>query len=59
VTVTPELKLAVSPQIKVQFENGRDYYALDGHEIRLPLAPYPPPSREFLEWHGDMRFKSG
>lgn len=57
VTVTPSFELRVSRRIREEFENGRDYYALEGAPLRLPLAPNPPPSREFLEWHGDAVFR--
>jgi putative restriction endonuclease len=53
VTVTPELQLRVSGRIREEFENGRDYYALQGRDVRLPLTPNPRPSREYLEWHRD------
>jgi putative restriction endonuclease len=56
VTVTPDKRFRVSRRIREDFENGRDYYALDGHEIRLPVAPHVPPSRELLEWHSDTIF---
>ena len=36
---------------------GRDYYALPGSSVRLPLPPAPPPSAEYLEWHGDTVFR--
>lgn len=49
VTVTPKLELRVSRSIREEFENGRDYYALDGRDVRQPIAPHPPPSRELLE----------
>jgi putative restriction endonuclease len=55
-TVTPSLELRVSRQIRERYENGRDYYALDGRLIRKPLERYPAPRREYLEWHGDMKF---
>jgi HNH endonuclease len=58
VTVTPALQVRVSRRIREEFLNGRDYYALDGRDIRLPTAPNPPPNREFLEWHGDSVFRS-
>ncbi len=58
VTVTPSLELRVSRRIREEFENGRDYYALEGAPLRLPMPPNPPPSAEFLEWHGDMVFRS-
>lgn len=57
VTVTPSLELRVSRRIREEFENGRDYYALDRHPLRLPLPPAPPPSAEYLEWHGDLVFR--
>lgn len=57
VTVTPSLELRVSRRIREEFENGRDYYALDRHPLRLPLPPAPPPSAEYLEWHADAVFR--
>ena len=57
VTVTPSLELRVSRRIREEFENGRDYYALEGSSVRLPLPPAPPPSAEHLEWHGDTAFR--
>lgn len=56
-TVTPNLELRVSGKIRAEFENGRDYYALDRHKIRSPATAYPPPSREFLEWHEGTIFR--
>jgi putative restriction endonuclease len=57
VTVTPDLRLVVSRTIREEFENGRDYYALDGRQIRLPAAGNPPPARGYLEWHADTVFR--
>jgi len=57
VTVTPSLELHVSRRIREEFENGRDYYALQGASVRMPLPPAPPPSTEYLEWHGDVKFR--
>ncbi len=54
-TVTPSLELRVSRRIREEFESGRDYYALEGSSVRLPLPP--PPSAEYLEWHGDTVFR--
>jgi putative restriction endonuclease len=36
VTVTPDDHFQVSRCIKEEFENGRDYYALNGSSIPLP-----------------------
>lgn len=57
VTVTTDRRLRVSGRIHEEFENGRDYYALDGLEIRLPIAPNRAPSRDLLEWHADTVFR--
>jgi putative restriction endonuclease len=56
-TVTPARTVMVSRRIKEEFENGRDYYALDGRQIRPPARGFPPPSAEYLEWHADTVFK--
>jgi len=52
-----EHRYGVSRRIREEFENGRDYYALEGSLVRLPLPPAPPPSVEYLEWHGDTVFR--
>jgi putative restriction endonuclease len=57
VTVTPEHRLRVSKRIREEYQNGRDYYALEGTPLRPPALPNPLPSREFLEWHGDVVFR--
>ncbi len=51
VTITASMKVEVSRRIKEEFENGRDYYRLQGSIIRLPADPANRPSRDFLEWH--------
>ena len=57
VTVTPNYRFAVSGRIRQEFENGRDYYRLDGSEIRLPDIPRHRPSTEALTWHNSERFR--
>ena len=57
VTVAPDMRLRVSRRIHEEFENGRDYYALDGRDVRLPVAPHESPSRDLLEWHADTVFR--
>ncbi|HEX7706714.1 MAG TPA: HNH endonuclease [Thermoanaerobaculia bacterium] len=56
VTVTPELKFEVSRRIREEFENGRDYYRLQGSPIRLPDDPAHRPDAEALWWHNAERF---
>ncbi len=57
VTVTPDRRFRVSKAIRDEFENGRDYYALDGRAIRETLSFEARPAHEYLEWHSRRRFK--
>jgi putative restriction endonuclease len=56
VTVTPGRRFEVSRRIKEEFENGRHYYALHGHEIASPLVPTQAPDSAALTWHNENRF---
>jgi putative restriction endonuclease len=57
VTVTPDLRFAVSRRIREEFENGRHYYALDGRSIPPPRDRQHRPDPAVLAWHNDSRFK--
>jgi len=57
VTVTPEHRFEVSRRIREEFENGRDYYALHGSEVQLPIGRYPPPEPQTLDWHNREVFR--
>jgi putative restriction endonuclease len=58
ITVTPEFHVEVSRRIKEEFENGHDYYAFQGSElVSLPEKPIYHPSRDYLQWHNENRFK--
>jgi putative restriction endonuclease len=57
VTVTPDLKLEVSPRLKEEFENGRSYYEMAGRSIVLPKRANEQPSRQALLWHADHIFR--
>lgn len=51
-TVDPQNRqVVVSKRIKEQFENGKDYYKLEGRVIREPSEPWERPSAENLEYH--------
>lgn len=56
VTVTPELRFRVSPRLRTDWKNGREYYALEGREVEVPAKGGLRPEREGLEWHGDTIF---
>lgn len=54
VTVTPELRVEVSPQIKSEWFNGKAYYRLHGQRLAsVPQDPASRPSTESLTWHNE------
>jgi putative restriction endonuclease len=56
VTITPEYEFRASRRLRQEFENGEDYFAMEGKVLWLPPRPDDRPSREFLEWHNDVAF---
>jgi putative restriction endonuclease len=56
VTVTPDHVFEVSPRIREEFENGRDYYAMHGKPLLLPRRNELRPNATALEWHNACRF---
>jgi putative restriction endonuclease len=55
--VDQDLKLKVSPKIREEFSNGRDYYVHQGQKlVVIPPEGQDQPSRECLEWHLKERF---
>lgn len=56
ITVTPEYRVEVSKRIRQEFNNGDDYYAMHGRQIRLPELEQLRPSRELLGWHNETVF---
>lgn len=58
VTVNPDLRFQVSHRIKDDYENGREYYAMQGKPlIVVPESPLERPSRAQLRWHNDNIFR--
>jgi putative restriction endonuclease len=57
VTVSPALRIHVSSRIREEFENGRDYYALEGQKLRAPVRSEDLPDPAALEWHADAVFR--
>ncbi len=55
--VDQDFKVRVSPKIREEFENGRDYYIYDGQKLKvIPEKPAEQPSHDYLEWHLKQRF---
>ncbi len=57
VTVTPEHNFEVSGRIRDEYENGRDYYALNGKKIYVPPSPAFRPEDKYLTWHNEKVFR--
>lgn len=57
VTVTPDLHFEVSQRIREEFENGRDYYALQGRRISVPAEAERKPDPGILSWHNENLFR--
>ena len=58
ITVDPkERRIVVSKRIREEFENGRDYYRLDGQAIAIPSDPLALPSTDSLQFHAENVFR--
>jgi putative restriction endonuclease len=58
ITVTKDLRVEVSPKIKEEYENGREYYRFHGSPVgNLPDASHDRPGSQFLEWHNEQVFR--
>ena len=59
VTVTPDLRMVVSPQLKEEWFNGKTYYRLHGKPLaNLPQDPADHPGVTYLSWHNENSFRS-
>jgi len=59
-TLTEDLRVEVSRRIKEDFDNGEEYYALHGEQLKVtPRMPSSRPAREFIRWHNENRFLAG
>jgi putative restriction endonuclease len=56
-TVSPDYRVEVSRRFKDEFDNGKEYYALQGKTILLPENPLFRPSAEQLTWHNENRYR--
>lgn len=60
ITVTDDLRVEVSPRIKEEFSNGREYYQHHGQRLAtMPQSASEKPSAAFLRWHNENRFLAG
>ena len=56
VTVTPDYNFEVSKHIHTDFDDGENYYRLQGKGLWVPARSDHRPERECLEWHNENRF---
>jgi len=57
VTITPEYEFRASRQLREEFDNGEEYFAMQDAELCLPPSIELRPGREALEWHNDVMFR--
>ncbi|HOO47323.1 MAG TPA: HNH endonuclease [Deltaproteobacteria bacterium] len=57
VTVTSDYRFEVSRRIRDEFENGRDYYVLQGRRLSIPGEKSMKPSGEFISWHNENVYR--
>jgi putative restriction endonuclease len=57
VTISSDHHFEVSKRIKEEFENGRDYYAMHGKSLHLPLKETLRPTSEYINWHNQNVFR--
>lgn len=56
--VDPVYRLQVSPRLRHEFGNGRQFYARVGEGTALPERRTDRQQRQFLEWHLGEVFKA-
>lgn len=56
--VDAKLRLLVSPRLRMEFDNGEQFYQRAGNPIAVPERRVDRPNAEFLEWHHDEVFLS-
>lgn len=57
VTVSPDFVFRVGDCLRSEFRNGRSYYDYQNRPIVVPEIEVWQPSKELLEWHGQVVFK--
>lgn len=57
-TVSADFHVEVSRRLKDEFDNGKEYYALQGKTILLPGSPVFKPSTEQLAWHNENIYRA-
>lgn len=57
-TITDEYKVEVSSRIKVEFENGKEYYQYHGKRLScIPDREIDKPNEKYIRWHNTNIYK--
>ncbi|MGI5950367.1 MAG: HNH endonuclease [Brooklawnia sp.] len=56
--INERFELQVSPLLRENWGNGKEFYEMAGSIIRLPAAKRNRPSRDSIEWHMDTTFRA-
>jgi len=56
-TVSPDLRLEVSPRLKQEFDNARAYYEMVGKRLIVPPDKSLRPSESALLWHAENVYR--
>ena len=58
ITVTRDHRIEVSSKIREHWENGREYYALHGKELKmLPTSIKDRPHQKYVAWHNERIYQ--
>ncbi len=57
VTLDDDFRFVVSPRVREEFQNGREYYRFNGQALtNLPESKAERPERQFIDWHNEHVF---
>jgi putative restriction endonuclease len=56
VTISHDHRFEVSPSLRQDYDNGKEYYDLHGRQIRAPTDRVFLPSADALDWHHENRW---
>lgn len=56
-TISPKYRFEVSTRIHDDFNNGKEYYKLNGAKLYLPKNEIERPAQEFISWHNEEVYK--
>lgn len=58
ITITPQYRIEVSPRLRLDYDNGRTYYPLQGTLLALPGSKIEIPRTDYLRWHNNNVYRA-